>query len=304
VATTATDVRTRTAVPLGAATLGAAAVAYAAGYEVRAFTTRFVEVPVLPVGASPLRLLHLSDLHLVPTQRLKREWLRSLAALEPDFVVNTGDNLAHLEAVPAVLDALGPLLQRPGAFVFGSNDYFGPKPKNPARYLLRHGGRKRIQGVRLPWQDLQAGLRTAGWLDLNNARAEVMVGGTCLQLAGTDDPHIGRDRYGDLPPAPAPTAGAVPIGVTHAPYRRVLDAMAADQLPLILAGHTHGGQLCVPGIGALVTNCDLPRRQARGLSRWGESWLHVSAGAGTSPYTPVRFACRPEATLLTLLPRG
>ena len=91
--------------------------------------------------------------------------------------------------------------------------------------------------------------------------------------------------------------------MTHAPYLRVLDAMAADGADLVLAGHTHGGQLCVPGVGALVTNCDLPRKQAKGLSAHDGSVLHVSAGLGTSPYAPVRFACRPEATLLTLTAR-
>jgi predicted MPP superfamily phosphohydrolase len=89
----------------------------------------------------------------------------------------------------------------------------------------------------------------------------------------------------------------------------VLDAMTADGAKLLLAGHTHGGQLCLPGVGALVTNSDLPTRQARGVSSWPAvrggrdgSLLHVSAGLGTSPYTPVRFACRPEASLLTLTP--
>ncbi|MDY7091314.1 MAG: hypothetical protein SYR96_40355, partial [Actinomycetota bacterium] len=87
---------------------------------------------------------------------------------------------------------------------------------------------------------------------------------------------------------------------------------------LLLAGHTHGGQLCVPGVGALTTNCDLPKRQAKGVSRWParplpaatdtpeapdrRPWMHVSAGLGTNPYTPVRFSCRPEASLLTLVP--
>jgi predicted MPP superfamily phosphohydrolase len=79
--------------------------------------------------------------------------------------------------------------------------------------------------------------------------------------------------------------------------------MAADQVDLILAGHTHGGQLCVPGFGALVTNCDLPTGQAKGLSAVAGVPMHVSAGLGTSPFTPIRFACRPEATLLTLVSR-
>ena len=115
-----------------------------------------------------------------------------------------------------------------------------------------------------------------------------------------DDPHIGRDRYADVAGPFDPDAD-LRLGVAHAPYRRVLDAMAADGADLILAGHTHGGQVCLPWVGALVTNCDLPRSQAKGLSGWRESALHVSAGLGTSPYTPIRLACRPEATVLTVV---
>ena len=84
--------------------------------------------------------------------------------------------------------------------------------------------------------------------------------------------------------------------------------MTADGFPLILAGHTHGGQLCIPGYGALVTNCDLPPSRAKGSPSHAHagrrSLLHVSAGLGTSPFAPVRFACPPEATLLTLIARG
>jgi predicted MPP superfamily phosphohydrolase len=306
--------------------------------ESRAYVLRRAEVPILAPGSAPLRVLHLSDLHLTPWQRREPRWVRALAALEPDLVVDTGDNLAHLDAVPAVLHALEPLLERPGVFVLGSNDYFAPKPKNPALYLAR-GGAKRIIGTRLPTSDLVRGLTAAGWLDLTNTRGSLEVAGRSLSFVGVDDPHLGYDRFPAptssprLRPVSAPAPGAaeprtgsgranVPdrgvdlaIGVTHAPYVRTLDAMADDGAALVLAGHTHGGQLRLPGYGALVTNCDLDRRRARGLSRWwvgaagqpprdagpaDATWLNVSAGLGTSPYTPVRFCCRPEATLLTL----
>ena len=289
----------------GGAALGAAALTWAAGYEVRAFTLRRAEVPVLASGQRPLRVLHLSDLHLVPDQRRKRDWVRALAGLEPDLVIDTGDNLGHLEAVPAVLDALGPLLERPGAFVMGSNDYYAPMLKNPVRYLLP-AREVRLGKQRLPTEDLRDGLLAAGWVDLDNARARLKVDHREIELVGTDDGHIRADRYPEVA-GPADPAAALSLGVTHAPYRRILDPMVADGFGLVMAGHTHGGQLRVPGVGALVTNCDLPRRQARGLSTWSsggrEAWLHVSAGLGTSMYTPVRFACRPEATLLTLVER-
>ena len=85
----------------------------------------------------------------------------------------------------------------------------------------------------------------------------------------------------------------------------MLDRFAADGYDLVLAGHTHGGQLRLPGYGALVTNCGIDRSRARGASRWGAHMrLHVSAGLGTSPYAPLRFACPPEASLLTLVPRS
>ncbi len=299
----------KSTLPLAALIAGAAGLGWSL-VEANAFTLRRASLPVLPAGSSPLRVLHVSDLHLVPSQRRKLDWVRGLAELEPDLVVSTGDNLAHLEAVAPLLASHSGLLERPGVFVLGSNDYYAPKPKNPARYLLPKGGKRRIKGVRLPTDDLVAGFAEAGWLDLTNQRGQLKVGEHLLEFVGVDDPHINRDRYQAVAGRPDPAA-ALTIGVVHAPYRRILDAMTADGAGLLLAGHTHGGQLCVPGLGALVTNCDLPRNRAKGVSRWpahgpqaaaepADPWLHVSAGLGTSPYTPVRFACRPEATLLTL----
>jgi uncharacterized protein len=268
-------------------------------WEARQYTLRRFTLPVLAAGSAPLRVLHVSDLHLTPDQRAKREWVRSLAGLEPDLVVNTGDNIAHRDAVPWVLDAFEPLLDRPGVFVMGSNDYYAPILKNPLRYLAP-GRERRILGKPLPTEDLRAAFVAAGWVDLDNARAIVKAGHREVELLGVDDPHIYRDRY-ELVAGPVDPSADLTIGVTHAPYRRVLDAMVADGVPLVLAGHTHGGQVCLPGFGALTTNCDLPPRQAKGTSRHGEAWLHVCAGLGCSPYTPVRLACRPEAALLTLV---
>jgi predicted MPP superfamily phosphohydrolase len=269
-------------------------------------------VPVLPRGARPLKVLHLSDLHLVPRQRAKRAWIRALGELEPDLVINTGDNLAHADSLEPALEALEPLLAIPGAFVMGSNDYFSPVFKNPARYLVPDSRPRRGLSPDLPGAELAARLRAAGWLDLDNARGVLELGGLRVDLVGVDDAHLDRDRY---PARPAIGDNAdLHLGVTHAPYVRVLDRMQRDGVDLAFAGHTHGGQLCLPGWGALVTNCDLDTGRAKGLHGWpgprpdhdggSESlWLHVSAGLGTSPYAPVRFACRPEASLLELVGR-
>lgn len=297
--------RPRTLLPALAAA-GAAGLSWSL-LEARLFALRRVTVPVLPPSTRSLRVLHVSDLHLVPRQHRKATWLRGLAALEPDLVVSTGDTIAHLDAVPAALDAHGGLLERPGVFVLGSNDYWAPRWKNPAGYLVTTTS-GRVSKTHLPTVDLVRGFTDAGWVDLDNRRAALEVRGVPLEFVGVDDPHLRYDAY-ERVARPADPAAALTVGVTHAPYRRVLDAMAADGAGLLLAGHTHGGQLRVPGYGALVTNCDLPTRQAKGLSHWPEgaarpASLHVSAGLGTSPFTPVRFACRPEATLLTLTARA
>ncbi|GEP33405.1 metallophosphoesterase [Nocardioides szechwanensis] len=297
---------------LGAGALAGGGLTAYAAWEARAYTLRRVEVPVLPPGQRPLTVLHLSDIHMTPGQTRKQEWLRGLADLRPDLVVDTGDNLAHRDAVPVVRDALGALLDVPGVFVHGSNDYYEPTLRNPLRYLLPDDGTRRTDVPQLPWPELSQTLTGAGWLDLTNRRDTLTVGETTLAFAGVDDPHLRYDRL-DLVAGPADPTADLRLGITHAPYLRVLDQYAADGYDAVLAGHTHGGQVCLPGGRALTTNCDLDTARAKGLHRHpadsrpgdsGSAWLHVSAGVGTSPWTRIRVACRPEATLLTLVPRG
>ncbi|MGN6130240.1 MAG: metallophosphoesterase [Nocardioidaceae bacterium] len=280
---------------------GAAGLAYAAGVEVRWFALREAEMPVLPPGHRPLTVLHLSDLHVTPTQHRKHAWVRALADLRPDLVVSTGDNLAHMRSVPVVLDMLDGLLDVPGVFVLGSNDYFAPSLRNPVRYLLPDDGRRNTATAQLPWRKLRAAFLERGWRDLDNRKDTLQVGDTTFAFAGVDDPHLGYDDLAAVA-GPADASADVRVGVTHAPYLRVLDQFAADGYDAIFAGHTHGGQLCLPFKGALVTNCDLDTGRVKGLHRHGPAWLHVSGGLGTSPYAPVRFCCRPEATLLRLTP--
>ena len=307
----------RAAAALGAAAAGVAV--WSALVERRLFTIRRHSLPILPEGAAPLRVLQLSDLHLAPWQTNKITWVRSLAALRPDLVVLTGDLMGHLQARHALLHALHPLLETaPTVFVHGSNDYYGPMWKNPVKYVLEPSR----QSTREPDIDnvaLTRGLEQLGAINLNNSATALTVRGTELELLGLNDPHIRYDHAESMRSALAALPSAVPgadepasdrppaplrIGVVHAPYQEALGTLLTEGADLLLAGHTHGGQVRVPGVGALTSNCDLPTAQARGMSVWYDAhraaFLNVSAGLGNSIYAPVRFACRPEASLLTL----
>ncbi|MEV0971880.1 metallophosphoesterase [Microtetraspora glauca] len=295
--------RKAVAVPLSLLGLGVAGLGYASIVERNWFRLRRFDVPVLGPGQRPIRILQISDLHLTPGRSRLINWVRSLASLQPDLVVNTGDTLAHPDAIPAYMHAVEPLLDRPGMFVYGSNDLYAPRPKNPARYLWRTSKNDARQHIpNLPWDELGSAMTAAGWLDMNNTTARLKVGDLDVHVGGIHDSHIDRDRY-DVIAGPAPSDADLRLGVMHSPEPRNMSRFAADGYQLLLAGHTHGGQLCIPFYGALVTNCGIDRARVKGLSRHESSWLHVSAGLGTSPYAPVRFACPPEATLLTLVPR-
>ena len=259
-------------------------------------------MPILPAGHDDIRILHFSDLHLTPARKKEIADIKSFISLKPDLVISTGDFLAHKNAIPVVLDALDDLLDIPGLYVFGSNDYYEPVPKNPLKYLLPNHG-KRVHGPELPWQDLDKGLQARGWKNINTSRATLTIKKTVIEARGTDDAHLEFDDYSLV--AGAPDACDIAIGVTHAPYMRILKGMAEDGLDAIFAGHTHGGQVRLPWIGgsrALTTNCDLPNWRARGLTKFGdEPYLHVSAGMGTSPFARIRVASPPEVSLVTLI---
>lgn len=296
----------------GALALGAGVFAYASLIERNAFGVRHESIDVLEPGAKPIRVLHLSDLHLAPWQTRKIDWVRSLADVNPDLVVATGDMLGHTGALPALRTALAPFAGTPGVYVHGSNDYFGPTYPNPFEYLWKPSS-DREHGESLDTPRLEDLYTTLGWMNLNNSSGRMTVNGSRIVLAGTDDAHLGLDRLDTVTGSLENTleseteSVSTVIGVTHAPYRRVLNFLTTLGVDAIFAGHTHGGQVCVPGVGALTTNSDLPTSLARGLSVWNHldrsAFLNVSAGIGTSIFAPVRFSCPPEAVLVTLRPR-
>jgi predicted MPP superfamily phosphohydrolase len=266
-----------------------------------AYQLRQESLPLLPSGAGQIRILHFSDLHLTPSRKREIADIKSWAALKPDLVISTGDFLAHRDGVEVALNALNELLDLPGLYVFGSNDYYGPRFKNPLSYLKSDDGERRV-GEKLPIEQFDSELKRRGWINLNNSRSSIKINGITIDVRGTDDAHLELDNYQRVAGKPS---GDISIGVTHAPYKRVLDAMGQDSLDLIFAGHTHGGQVRIPwfcGSRSLTTNCDLPNWRSRGISKIpNQPLLNVSAGMGQSPFAPLRIFCPPEVTLLTLV---
>ena len=303
-----------TASALGAAAaVGVAAFAWGSVIERNRFTIRREYLAILEPGSAPLNVLQLADVHMAPWQQAKQDWIRSLAVLEPDLIIDTGDNLGHVDGIEGIERAFEPFAGVPGVYVNGSNDYFGPVFKNPFNYFLPEAKRE-YRPADLDTDALEAYFdNTLGWANVNNTALALPIGETTVEFIGVNDAHRQWDRLDLIPGAidavreEEDSAGqaTVTIGVTHAPYRRVLDAFVTYGAQAIFAGHTHGGQVRIPGLPALVTNCDIPRAQAQGLSTWTHAGrsaaLNVSAGIGTSIYAPVRFACPPEAVLVTLL---
>jgi predicted MPP superfamily phosphohydrolase len=255
----------------------------------------------LPVArTSPsLTLLHISDTHMKRRDRRLREFLTALPlALRetPDLVVATGDLIEGDEGIDPLLEGLAPLRARLGCYyVLGSHDYYAPR-FTPLSYFSG-SLRGEVKAGPADTARLEAGLCALGWRSLTNTTHNVETPRGPLRLAGIDDPFLRRHRTDHIARSPDDVAA---IGVMHCPD--VVSEWFLASFDLVVAGHTHGGQVRVPGLGALVTNCSLPNALAGGPHRVGEGWLHVSPGLGTGKYSPIRFRCRPEATLLRLEP--
>src|SRR5919106_308297 len=285
-------------------TAGAGAAAYAV-WEARAYRVAEVEVPLVPGGPS-LSILHLSDTHMTRSKRKMMAFLEDLPDVlgeAPDLVIATGDLIDDDSGIDLLVKSLSAIPARLGRYyVLGSHDYF----QATLRGWL-HGLKKFYSGSREPLRirradvgRLEDGLRADGWVALTNTTEFVVAGaGANVRLTGIDDPSLRPPRLDHI----GRTADdALAVGVLHTP--ELLSMWANRGYDLVLAGHTHGGQVRMPFVGALVTNCSLPNALARGLHRVGNTWVHVSPGLGTSKFSRFRFLCPPEVTLLRVGPVG
>ncbi|MBW3664624.1 MAG: metallophosphoesterase [Actinobacteria bacterium] len=282
---------------------GGACIAYGVFIERRWYRLRRIRVrdALADPSQGPLRVLHVSDLHLDPPQRPLERFVRSLAVERPDLVICTGDVLGAAGAEDAATELLAELTTEdtPAVMVLGSNDLYGPTAKSYHHYLTDPD--RRIHGRRLDTDRLVRGLDKHGFTVLRDDTVVVETRAGRVAVGGIHDPHL---KSTVLPPRSAIACDepdvVARLGLVHAPYTAALDLLVEGGYDVLFAGHTHGGQVRFPPFGAVIGNCDLPLDQVRGLSRWRSAWLHVSPGLGTSRYAPFRFACRPEATLLEL----
>ncbi|MBA3431450.1 MAG: metallophosphoesterase [Actinobacteria bacterium] len=285
-------------IPAGAA--GAAALggyAFVEPYRFRLVTHRLEVDEQVP----PLSILHLSDTHMTSRAGKVKTWVEGIPealGVVPDLILATGDFIENDSGIALAVDALNGLDARLGRFyVLGSHDYYQSKFQPPTKYFARK--RKPAKAPPARTHELEEGLQSQGWVALTNTTQFIETKEGRIRIAGVDDPYLHRHRTSHIERS---SEEAAAIGLMHAPD--VVSEFSLAGFDLMVAGHTHGGQVRLPLVGALVSNCTLPPALAVGPHRIGHSWLHVSPGLGNGQFTPIRFNCRPEATLLRLAPGG
>lgn len=279
---------------------GAGLAAYAL-YEPYRFRLATLRVPVRP-GSPAVDVLHVSDTHMTSSRKALARWLTKLPELlpaTPDLVLATGDLIENDTGIAPLVEALAGLEGKLGRFyVLGSHDYFQSRFRPDAYLKYFQKDHERVEARPADVEALETGLQSKGWRAVTNTSAVVRTDGATIRVSGVDDPYIRRHRTDHIERTPGDDLA---IGLVHAPD--VVSEWLLVGFDLVVAGHTHGGQVRLPVVGPVVTNCSLPAALAGGLHRIGHGWLHVSPGLGSGRFARVRFARPPEATLLQIRPR-
>ena len=255
----------------------------------------------LPAGRlPPLRILHLTDTHFHGADEPILAFLARVAAEETiDLLLLTGDLIDTPAGVPSVERAIGLFKPTLGSFaVLGGHDYRNVGALRPYVHILT-GQDLREDCPLNPAEDVVAGLEANG--------VRVLVDSSCLVHApgGRTFAVVGlRDAFECAPDCEAAWAGLGPdvpvLLLAHSPD--VLGEVTRRGADLAFFGHTHGGQVRFPLVGALVTHTRLPRRLAWGTFTEGRTHFVVSNGLGASPGTSYRLLCPPEVVLAELQP--
>ncbi len=294
--------------PLSAVGVGAALYAWWESTAVEV-TERELVCSELPPGLDGLRILHISDTHFPASGDSVGRFLDVVHSLDFDLVLCTGDYVETAAGWDAAADALTQLRAPFGVFAtLGAHDYCAPVRTVDDWVSLNVA---RLTGARRRFVNPQSfidRLEDAGIVVLRNEWRSLEIGGELVRIGGAGDDSVGMARLESAVPPPVEVSSGRPGGfsilLTHAPDAALRLPPRADGGPsLVLCGHTHGGQIRVPGWGAPMTHSRLAsRRHADGVFEVAGTQVVVSRGFGTA-HVPLRVACRPEIGLLTLARR-
>ncbi|OUM93142.1 MAG: hypothetical protein BAA04_13400 [Firmicutes bacterium ZCTH02-B6] len=267
---------------LAAGAAGVAYLALRAWAEANTLSVTRVEIPIhgLPPDLDGLTIIQLSDLHLRGYGPFEQDLVRTVRSLPAPILVITGDFLGDPNAAGALIPLLMEIGRDRAVYgVLGNHDH----------------------GRRVNTQALVHDLTRAGVRVLINSGDAIRHRGHRIRIAGVDDPHTGRDNLNEALAHVPPSAGDAReplILLAHSPD--VLETASQAGVDLVLAGHTHGGQICLPGGRPLWTNTRRGRFGA-GLFGRGRTQMFVSRGIGTSSVRG-RLFCPPEVAVVRLVP--
>jgi hypothetical protein len=275
---------------------------YALFIETRRFRAVCVEMKAARSFGGTLKILHISDFHFREGDEAKLAFLRSLHSTPVDMVVATGDMIEADSGIAYCVEALRGFKARVGVFaVFGAHDRWDTRFWNVALDLSIGGYRK---GMPNDFERLRRELERTGVVCLENEARRVRLpeslGGAELWMVGVGDLFAGLGDFGKaLAGVPK---DAFKVLITHAIEHA--EQMATYKFDAIFAGHSHGGQVRLPFIGAIITRSSLQRQFASGVFEIAGTPFHINNGIGTGKWTEFRFLCPPEATYVKLTGEG
>ncbi len=285
-------------------------------------------------GQKLLTILHLSDFHLRKTSKGKRlfDFIQTLKSQRYDLILITGDMVENINNVDYLVEMLSPLKARYGKFaVLGVHDHYNKALYEFARNMFK---RKKSYGAANDAEELSRKLKTIGIDVLNNeGRILKMPGGDIgnIEIIGLDEPVIEKldldkafsvidplkegdivdgSNYREISSVLFDMGGTcihrlnrkgyLRLALLHTPDSHVLATLHKKDVDIVFAGHTHGGQVRLPFIGAIISGCRIKTRFASGLFYLKKMVLYITRGLGEGKYSQFRCYCPPEASIITI----
>lgn len=270
-------------------------VALIAYLETRRYQISRYEVTLRKPLPFSIKILHLSDLHFSKSNKRLLRFFEHLMGEEAyEFVFITGDIFDSEKGIPACIEHFKKLEAKHGSFaVFGNHDYYDYRW---ADVFIHNFPNQAKPKHHQPAQRFEEALASAGVRLLKNETIEKEIQGVPLLIHGLDDPTTGRANVRKAMQNFEPSK--INILLTHT-IDVFLD-IGENEIDLSFSGHSHGGQIRLPGIGPFITHTMLGATYVSGLKSLQGAVCSISRGLGTSRFLPFRLFCPPEAVVLTV----